>query len=117
MTPKKHRQPRGVNATTATPAEGFAPLLGALRQLIADSRQQVLRAVDVVQVQTCWLIGRHIVEFEQGGAQRAAYGQRLLPQLGRRCRQSLGGGSMPAICATCWGFTKPFRFATHCVAN
>lgn len=63
----------------STPAEGFAPLLGALRQLIADSRQQVLRAVDVLQVQTYWHIGRHIVEFEQGGAQRAAYGQRLLP--------------------------------------
>ena len=117
MTPKKQKQPGDVHATAATPAEGFAPLLGALRQLIADSRQQVLRAVDVVQVHTCWHIGRHIVEFEQGGAQRAAYGQRLLPQLGRRCRQSLGGGSMPPICVTCGGSIKPFRFATHCVAN
>jgi hypothetical protein len=76
----------------STPAEGFAPLLGALRQLIADSRQQVLRAVDVVQVQTYWHIGRHIVEFEQGGAQRAAYGQRLLPQLGQALAAEFGRG-------------------------
>ena len=60
MTPKKQMQPGGVRATTATPAEGFAPLLGALRQRIADARQQVLRAVDVVQVQTYRHIGRQI---------------------------------------------------------
>ena len=39
-------------AVSANP-DGLTPLLGTLRQLIADSRQQVLRAVDVVQVQTC----------------------------------------------------------------
>jgi len=76
----------------ADPAEGFSPLLGALRQLIADSRQQVLRAVDAVQVQTYWQVGRHIVEFEQGGAQRAAYGQRLLPQLGQALSTEFGRG-------------------------
>ena len=92
MTPKNQKQAGGGRATTATPAEGFAPLLGALRQLIADSRQQVLRAVDVVQVQTYWHVGRHIVEFEQGGAQRAAYGQRLLPQLGQALSAEFGRG-------------------------
>lgn len=39
-------------------------LVGRLRELIGQARQQALRAVDVVQVQTCWQIGRHIVEFE-----------------------------------------------------
>lgn len=92
MTPEEPKQPGGIHATTATPAEGFAPLLGALRQLIADSRQQVLRAVDVVQVQTCWHVGRHIVEFEQGGAARAAYGQRLLSQLGQALSAEFGRG-------------------------
>ena len=60
MTAKKQQQPGGGRATTTTPAEGFAPLLGTLRQLIADARQLVLRAVDVVQVQTYRHIGRHI---------------------------------------------------------
>ena len=92
MTAKKQKQPGGGRATTTTPAEGFAPLLGTLRQLIADARQQVLRAVDVVQVQTYWHVGRHIVEFEQGGAQRAAYGQRLLPQLGQALSAEFGRG-------------------------
>jgi predicted nuclease of restriction endonuclease-like (RecB) superfamily len=92
MTSKSQKQPIGVRKTTVTAAKGFAPLLGALRQLIADSRQQVLRAVDVVQVQTCWHIGQHIVEFEQGGAQRAAYGRGLLAQLGQALTTEFGRG-------------------------
>lgn len=67
-------------------------LLDALRSLIVQARQQVLRHVDVVQVQTCWQIGRHIVEFEQGGQARAAYGKRLLPQLGQALVQEFGKG-------------------------
>lgn len=41
------------------------PLLSALRELIQQGRQRALRAVDMVQVQTCWEVGRHIVEFER----------------------------------------------------
>lgn len=104
MTPKKQKQPGGVHETTATPAEGFTPFLGALRQLIADSRQQLLRAVDVVRVQTCWHVGRPT-------------GSVCCRSWGRRCRQSLGGVSTPPICAICGGLTKHFRFATHCIAN
>lgn len=68
------------------------PLLDTLRGLIVQARQQVLRHVDVVQVQTYWHIGRHIVEFEQGGQVRAAYGKRLLPQLGQAFSQEFGKG-------------------------
>jgi hypothetical protein len=32
-------------------------LLASLREVIQSSRQQVLRAVDVVQVRTCWAVG------------------------------------------------------------
>ncbi len=75
-----------------TASQDLPPLLEALRRLIADSRQQVLRTVDTVQVQTYWQIGRHIVEFEQGGALRAAYGKRLLPQLGEVLSAEFGRG-------------------------
>ena len=93
MTNKKQKQQGALAPSSTTmPPEGFSPLLDSLRQLIADSRQQVLRAVDAVQVQTYWHIGRHIVEFEQGGAQRAAYGQRLLPQLGQVLAAEFGRG-------------------------
>lgn len=73
-------------------ARRFDGLLNDLRGLIADSRRQVLRAVDAVQVRTCWAVGRHIVEFEQGGAARADYGARLLPQLAGRLTAEFGRG-------------------------
>jgi predicted nuclease of restriction endonuclease-like (RecB) superfamily len=67
-------------------------LVGELRGLILSSRQQVLRAVDVVHVRTCWEIGQHIVEFEQGGAARAEYGAKLLPRLAALLTPEFGKG-------------------------
>jgi predicted nuclease of restriction endonuclease-like (RecB) superfamily len=67
-------------------------LLEALRDIIAQARQQVLRSVDVVQVQTYWQIGQHIVEFEQGGEARAAFGQKLLSRLAGSLTLEFGKG-------------------------
>lgn len=80
---------------TTHPSPAAAPLASlveALSGLIAQGRQQALRAVDMVQVQTCWEVGRHIVEFEQGGEARAAYGQRLLPELAQALTREFGRG-------------------------
>ena len=82
---------------SAVPAEAPdtpppAGLLDALRGLIQQGRQQALRAVDMVQVQTCWEIGRHIVEFEQGGEARAVYGKKLLPRLAEVLTREFGRG-------------------------
>lgn len=71
---------------------GFDGLLRELREFITDSRQQVLRAVDVVQVRTCWGVGQHIVEFEQGGAARAEYGAKLVPRLAVKLTEEFGRG-------------------------
>lgn len=70
----------------------LAPLINELGELIRQARQKVLRAVDTLQVQTCWQIGRHIIEFEQGGAERAAYGARLLPTLAKVLTARFGKG-------------------------
>ena len=73
-------------------AVALGPLLGRLRELIVQARTQALRAVDAIQVQSCWEIGRHIVKFEQQGQARATYGARLLPQLAERLTQEFGRG-------------------------
>lgn len=72
--------------------DGFPPLLESLRQLIVAARQKVLNAANVAQVVTYWEIGRHIVEFEQGGEARAAYGQRLLTDLAEALTRDFGKG-------------------------
>lgn len=75
-----------------TPDPQLVSLLGNLGELIREARQKVLRAVDTVQVQTCWQIGRHIVEFEQEGARRAGYGVHLLATLAKTLTAEFGKG-------------------------
>ncbi len=88
MTPSPNPQTNIPESAQAVPAA----LLTALRELIQQGRQRALRAVDMVQVQTCWEIGRHIVEYEQGGEARAAYGKGLLPRLAETLTQEFGKG-------------------------
>jgi len=86
----KKKVGKKTSALAAPPA--FDRLVGKLRTLIQETRQQALGAVDAVQVRTCWEVGRHIVEFEQAGADRAAYRARLLPQLADRLTTEYGKG-------------------------
>lgn len=82
--------------TVKKPQSAFSPtldaLLGQLRSLIQEARQQVLRAIDPVQVRTYWEIGRHIVEFEQAGAERAEYGEKSIPRLAESLTAEFGKG-------------------------
>lgn len=78
--------------TPDTPNPALASLLAGLGELIREARRNVLRAVDTAQVHTCWQIGRHIVEFEQNGARRAAYGKQLLVTLAKTLTAEFGKG-------------------------
>ena len=98
-------------------SQGTEALLHSLRELIQEVRQRVIRAVDAVQVQACWEIGRHIVEFEQGGAARAEYGSRLLQALASSLSLSSDGASTLLTCAICGCSIKPSQFVTRCVMN
>ncbi|MBB4845371.1 putative nuclease of restriction endonuclease-like (RecB) superfamily [Paucibacter oligotrophus] len=90
MSSKPKKAPASVHAQLESAT--LQPLLAELGALIRLGRQQALRVVDQVQVQTCWELGRHIVEFEQGGEARAAYGQRLLPLLADGLMAEFGKG-------------------------
>ncbi len=68
------------------------PLVEALRGLILQARQKVLSTANEAQVRTYWEIGRHIVEFEQGGADRASYGAALLATLAESLTREFGKG-------------------------
>lgn len=49
-------------------------------------------AVNSSMVDAYWQIGRHIVEYEQGGRARAEYGKTLLKRLAERLSQEFGKG-------------------------
>jgi len=67
-------------------------LLANLRAVILEARRQAISAVDIVQVRTCWTVGRHIVEFEQAGQTRAAYGKGVLAQVSAQLTAEFGKG-------------------------
>ena len=67
-------------------------LIENIRALIADAKSKILRTVDSVQVQTYWQIGKHIVEFEQQGEERAEYGKKLIDRLSQELREEFGKG-------------------------
>src|SRR5438045_8778741 len=56
-------------------------MLNRVVSLIEEARCASARTVNALMTATYWLIGRHIVEFEQHGKARAEYGAQLIKQL------------------------------------
>lgn len=63
-----------------------------IRNLIHSARDTATRSVNTIQVITNFQIGRRIVEHEQRGANRAAYGKQLLTELSSRLTEEFGRG-------------------------
>ena len=64
----------------------------SIRDVILTSRQRVYRAVNFVLLETYWNIGKLIVEEEQQGESRAAYGSNLLKNLSKQLTLEFGKG-------------------------
>ena len=71
---------------------GYAHLVESLGGLVDAARQRVAQTVNAEMVGLYWEIGRHVVEYEQGGSDRAAYGARLLERLSADLAQRHGRG-------------------------
>jgi predicted nuclease of restriction endonuclease-like (RecB) superfamily len=71
---------------------GYERLLGDLSGLLEQARRTTARAVNALMTATFWEIGRRIVEFEQHGADRAAYGTGLLDRLAADLTERFGRG-------------------------
>ena len=84
--------PKSASKSLSRAVASFEGLVSELREFITETRRQIVRAVDVIQVRTCWGVGRHIVEFEQQGAARAEYGAKLLPKLAGVLTAEFGKG-------------------------
>ena len=67
-------------------------LFDAISRLIDESRRQVAKAVNTAMVYTYYSVGQYIVEFEQGGKVRAAYGKEVLKRLSARLTEKYGKG-------------------------
>ena len=70
----------------------YSSLINEIGSLLQKGREQVALSVNTILVQTYWLIGRHIVEFEQGGKEKSDYGSQLLDQLAKDLSERYGKG-------------------------
>ena len=67
-------------------------LLAAIGLTIETARQNAVKAINTELVKANWEIGRHIVEFEQQGNERAEYGTDLLARLSKDLKLRYGKG-------------------------
>lgn len=67
-------------------------LLTSIGSTIENARAYASRIVNTTLVKTNWEIGRHIVEFEQQGQERAEYGSELLSRLSKDLTGKYGKG-------------------------
>lgn len=67
-------------------------LLQEIRQVLDNARKQIAYNVNSAMVQAYWQVGKFIVEYEQGGQNRAEYGQMILKSLSERLTADYGNG-------------------------
>lgn len=94
--------------------EGFYKQVSSI---LNAARDKAYTAVNFAMVEAYWEIGKSIVD-EQGGEERAAYGEALIAGLSRRLTADFGRGfGIAQTFAICVSSFLRFQFATHCVAN
>jgi predicted nuclease of restriction endonuclease-like (RecB) superfamily len=70
----------------------YTPLVKEIKTLVQSSRQRISLNINNELVETYWLIGKAIVEFEQSGKERAEYGKELIINLSQRLTIEIGKG-------------------------
>jgi predicted nuclease of restriction endonuclease-like (RecB) superfamily len=72
---------RKKSALAAVSTGHYAGLVSGIGELLDRARRSAARTVNSILAATYWEIGRRIVEFEQGGKERAEYGEGILVRL------------------------------------
>ena len=71
---------------------GVTALYRAVRAVLDQARTCAYRTVNIAMVRAYWQVGWLIVEHEQGGQERATYGEAVLEELSRRLMAEFGRG-------------------------
>ena len=87
---------RGPGKAASKLPTAYGDVHTAIVELLETARRAAARSVNALMTASYWEIGRRIVEFEQGGKDRAKYGEALIERLAADGR---------AGCLTCFGWT------------
>jgi len=94
---------------TSASLPGYDGVLRELSSLIDSARRAAARSVNAVMTATYFLVGRAIIEQEQRGAKRAAYGDLLLDRLATDLTKRFGRGFSRANVASMRQFYVAYR--------
>lgn len=87
------KPPERFPTTPAGPLDArYRTIFGDVSRIIDAARGEAARSVNAVMTAAYWLIGRHVVEFEQQGKRRAGYGEELLERLAADLSARYGRG-------------------------
>ena len=78
---------------------GFEKMILDIEALVNASKNELATLINKVMTVTYWNIGKYIVEFEQDGNAKAAYGKNLLSTISKELTLRLGSV----------GFKEPLR--------
>ncbi len=67
--------------SSSTDDSAFENLVDRIVSLVSEAKDTVMRQIDDTLIITNWHIGEYIVEFEQNGQARAAYGEGIMRKL------------------------------------
>ena len=70
----------------------YQSIFDDVSSIIDEARQTAARSVNAIMTAAYWMIGQHIVEFEQGGKERAEYGTALVERLAVDLTERFGRG-------------------------
>ena len=70
----------------------YQSIFGDVSSIIDAARQSAARSVNAIMTAAYWMIGQHIVEFEQRGKERAEYGTALIERLAVDLTERFGRG-------------------------
>ena len=77
---------------TSPPLPEYSAVHSEIVLLLDAARRSAARSVNALMTSTYWEIGRRIVEFEQGGKDRAGYGEALIERLADDLTKRFGRG-------------------------
>lgn len=80
--------------------------------LIEESRKKVSSAINIAEVYTKYNVGRYIIEHEQEGKYKAAYGKQVLIQLAERLKDKFGDGWSVDTLTRCRKFFNVYNTAS-----
>ena len=67
-------------------------LISDIESIVSTAKEKIAGSVNSVMTETYWTIGKYIVEFEQDGQAKSAYGSGLLTALSKELMLRLGKG-------------------------